>query len=272
MRLTRPATLAILGSLLAAACTAAPARDAAQPPDSPERAEPVAANFALPGTEWVLVSLGGTRPLPMPPLTLAFEDSTYGGYSGCNWFGGHYVAGRDTLRFVREISSTLRGCSGPISDQESRYVNTLRDVRRFTHAADTLRLRGGDGRTTHELVRRHLQAMDPAQLQGTRWRLVSIGNQAPPAGTRITLAFQGDSLRGHAGCRDFVGTYHATGHRFHVTSMSMLQFDCPDEQRLLREGEFTGALSESRDYQIQGTTLLLIPVSGQVVRFEREAP
>lgn len=229
-------------------------------------------SVALPVTEWVLVSLGGTPPLPKPPLTLAFEDSTYGGYSGCNWFGGRYVAARDTLRFVGEITSTLRGCPGPISDQEVRYVNTLRDVRRFTHAADTLRLHGSDGRTTHEFVRRRLRAMNPAQLQGTRWWLVSIGDSVPAAGVRITLGFQGDSLRGHAGCRDFAGTYHATGHRFGITSMAMLQADCADERRLLREGQFTSALSESKNYQIEGTTLLLLPVSGEVLRFEREAP
>lgn len=262
VRLTR-LPIFVLAVLLAAACTAAPARDAAPPSASAD-----SVSGGLPGTEWVLVSLDGARPLPKPPLTVAFEDSTFGGYSGCNWFGGHYAAGRDTLRFVGPISSTLRGCAGPISQQEMRYANAFRGVRRFSRAGDTLRIWGGDGQTALELVRRRLRAMDPAQLQGTRWRLVSIGNRAAPPG--ITLAFQGDSLRGHAGCRDFTGTYDARGHRIHVTSMAMVQMECADERRLLQEGEFTGALSETRDYQVQGTTLLLLPVSGENLRFERE--
>ena len=262
----------VLAIPLAAACAGAPGRDAAPPPGSAGGAGEPAAEVRLPGTEWVAVSLHGARPLPMPPLTVAFEDSTFGGYDGCNWFGGRYAAGRDTLRFVGEIGSTLRGCAGPISQQATQYANVFRGVRPFSRAGDTLRFRGDDGRTVLELVRRRLRAMDPAQLQGTRWRLVSIGNRVPPAGARITLAFQGDSLRGHAGCRDFTGTYHTRGHRFHVTSMAMVQMECVDERRLLQEGEFTGALSESRDYQIDGDTLLLLPVSGEVVRFERESP
>jgi heat shock protein HslJ len=268
VRPTSSPILAIVAALLAGACTAGAAPDA-PPPGAPQSGDALTAE-GLPGTEWVLVRLHGAPPLPMPPVTLAFTDSTYGGYGGCNWFGGRYVAGADTLRTVGEISSTLRGCAGPIGDQEQRYVNTLRDVRGFRHAADTLRLHGGDRRTVLELVRRRLRAMDPARLQGTRWRLVAMGDSVPPQGARITLAFQGDSLRGHAGCRDFTGTYNATGHRFHMTSMAMVQMECGDERRLLEEGAFTGALSETRDYQLEGDTLLLLPVSGQVLRFTRD--
>ena len=166
VRLTSSPIPALVVVLLAGACTAGAAPDA-PPPGAPQSVEALTAE-GLPGTEWVLVRLNGAPPLPMPPVTLAFTDSTYGGYGGCNWFGGRYVAGADTLRTVGEISSTLRGCAGPIGDQEQRYVNTLRDVRGFRHAADTLRLHGADRRTVLELVRRRLRAMDPARLQGTR--------------------------------------------------------------------------------------------------------
>ncbi|HYH81278.1 MAG TPA: META domain-containing protein [Longimicrobium sp.] len=261
--------IAVLAPLLAAACGAGPdprAASSSAPPGASGGERTVTAE-RLPGTEWMLVSTNGTRPLPMPPLTVMFDDTTFGGYGGCNWFGGRYTAGGDTLR-LREISSTARGCSPPIADQEARFIRALGDAWTVHQSADSLRLHAGGG-VVLEFVRRRLRAMDPAQLQGTRWRLVSIGNR-PAESLRATLSFTRDSLRGFAGCRDFTGTYHAVGHRIGVTSLAMRQMECADDRLLREEGDFTTALSESRDFQIERSSLLLLPVSGEVLRFERE--
>lgn len=254
--------------LLAAACGRAP--DAQPRPGARADTIPaVSAAGSLRETEWVLVSLRGARPLPNPPITLSFEDSAFGGYGGCNWMGGRYAAGRDTLR-TWDVSQTLRGCAGPIQDQEERFVRTLGDVRRYGITGDTLRLRNAPGEVVLEFVRRRRAAMDPAALRGTRWRLVAMGDRAPLPDARITIAFSADSIRGHAGCRDYTGSYAATGHRLRVTSLAMNGTECRREPLWAQEGDFTNALSETTDFQLEGRVLRLLTVSGGVLRFERE--
>lgn len=245
-------TRRVLLCAVLAACSAPPP---AGPPDGTR----------LAGTEWVLVELGG-RPVPArPQATLAFEDSAVGGFSGCNWFGGPAAIGADTIR-TAELSMTMIGCPEPVAGQESRFLGAVREARRFRVLGDTLVLAGGSGEL--RLRRRRLAQMDPAALQGTRWRLARLDDRAAPG--RMTLSFSRDSIAGQGGCRDYTGSYTATGHRLRVTSIAMADTECGREAMLRPEGDFTTGLSETTDFQVRGDTLVLHTVTGGTLVFSRE--
>jgi heat shock protein HslJ len=257
--------------LLLAACAGPQPADRAErgAPSTPPAAPVTLASLG--GSEWVLVSMGGAAPLERPPVTLTFDTAGVGvgGYAGCNWYGSRFAAAAgDTLR-MGPVEMTARGCPEPIMGQEERFVRTLGAVRGFGVAGDTLVFRGARGEPVLRFVRRRLAAMDPARLQGIEWRLVRFHDAAPLAGSRITLAFTPDSIRGHAGCRDYTGSYHARGHRLNVTYLTMHELECRREHLLVQEGDFTTALSETTDFQLRGDSLFLLTVSGRPVVFVR---
>ncbi|HEX8391534.1 MAG TPA: META domain-containing protein [Longimicrobium sp.] len=255
-------------ALLMAGCGTPPdARGGAAARDD-EAAEARTTAAALDGTEWTVVQLRGAPPLPLPPLTLRFDADSYGGYGGCNRFGGPYQIAADTFR-TAEVESTLMACPDPIGSQELALHAALKDARRVRMAGDTLRLLGDDGTAVIVAARRRLAQMDPARLHG-RWRLVEVGGVSPPAVPGVYLAFIGGSeLRGFAGCRIFTGAYVARGHRLSVTTIAMTGTECLREDLLRFEGGFTTELSGTTDYQIAGDTLILHTLSGRPIRLLR---
>jgi heat shock protein HslJ len=240
----------------------APAGGDSAPPEAP------ITPATLPGTEWTVVELRGAPPLPLPPLRLRFDTASVGGFGGCNWFGTRYEIKGDTIRTF-EVQSTLIGCDDPVGRQELALHAAIKEAQRVLVAGDTLRMRNAADAVVIVAVRRRLVAMEPAQLRG-RWRLVEKVGMPHRVGPDGHMAFSGDSVRGFAGCRDFVGTYYARGHRLGFTSISMNATECAQADRLRFEGVFTTDLSSTTDYQIAGDTLTLHTSSGRRVRFVRE--
>ena len=221
----------------------------------------------LAGTEWVALSVDGARVLAGTQITLEADSLGLGGYAGCNWYGGRYTRRGDSLR-VEDVSSTGRGCLVPqgVTEQEMRFLTLLREARSYRISGDTLRLQGAGGQGILAFRRRPPLAMDPAALVGTRWRLETLGGRAM-ADRRITLAFERDSVRGFAGCRDYVGTYRAERDRIAFTSTTMLEMECPDRALLELEGGFTTGLGESHRWRLAPGRLELFTPGGDTLAF-----
>lgn len=88
-----------------------------------------AAGPSLAGTEWVVTHLQG-KPLALAttarPATLAFgRDGQFGGFSGCNDYGGRYriIGGR--LDIPEGISSHMVGCEGEGAAVEQALYTSL---------------------------------------------------------------------------------------------------------------------------------------------------
>ncbi len=80
---------------------------------------------SLSGTEWVLTELRGGAPLGGVEITLVVDDSSAGGNSGCNHYGGTPVVTADTFR-LDEIVATARACEDArLMDQESDFLALL---------------------------------------------------------------------------------------------------------------------------------------------------
>ena len=259
---SRPFLAAVAVATVAACAPASEPDDAGSPP--------AASAPALDGTEWVLAALGGRPPVPGTRVTLELQERSAGGYGGCNWYGGVYRA--DGGFVVDSVMSTMRACIAEgVTEQESAYLAALARVREARRAGERLELADSAGTVLLAFTRRPPLPMDPAALVGTRWRLRG-GDAAPtPPDTTATLRLADSTASGHAGCRDYTGTYTATGDRIRFTSLAMAGTECPrGEAALRREEAFTTVLSEAVNYRLAGDTLELIVVDGRSLLFGRE--
>ena len=120
----------------------------------------VALDTGLTGDEWVLVSLNGEAPLSDVRGTLRFE--TDGGEPGmiagarvrgialCNSYGGELRTAADGVFNVAEIESTEEYCDEPAGtmEQESAYLDALRNAAGYRLQGDRLELLDADGEVT----------------------------------------------------------------------------------------------------------------------------
>ena len=104
---------------LLAAC-GAPSTGTTDPDLRPSGQEPPLAD-----TEWILTELHGEPPLGGAHLTLVVRDSTAGGSSGCNLWGGAAVVTATTLA-LEMLHMTARACEDTrLMDQETDYLALL---------------------------------------------------------------------------------------------------------------------------------------------------
>jgi heat shock protein HslJ len=100
---------------------------------------------SLTDTQWVLTEIDGEPPLGEAEITLVVDDSTAGGNSGCNYYGGtpHVTVG--TFRLV-EIVATARACEDArLMDQESEYLAILAETSAWEIEGETLELLAATG-------------------------------------------------------------------------------------------------------------------------------
>ena len=155
------------------------AGDLGGPPNMPDAggaAEPTTGAVDLADTEWVLTSLNGGSLLEGSNITLNFGTETATGFAGCNNVGGEYTAADKGILTIPEIGSTEMGCPTPegILEQESAYVDALRNAATYRVVDDRLEIANAAGETTLVFARKAQVPMDPADLVGTKWLLRSL--------------------------------------------------------------------------------------------------
>ncbi len=230
---------------------------------------PASAASALIGTEWELASLRGQPPLPDTHISLKFDDQSFGGYTGCNYYGGGpdsggYAATDDgNLEFL-SFEVTLIGCPEGIAAQEKAYIDALTSVRSYHLADNRLELRDTADETVLIYTRRAECAEDPADLAGTAWQLVSVDGREPAAGSTTWLAFLDDKwFAEYSECEGFISSYQVTGHDLSAAFSARLGGVCPDE-----EGHRVTALEVPADYCLVQSKLQITTVPGQVFTYE----
>lgn len=120
-------------ALLPAACgSSTPGTTTPHPSPSPSGTLP------LLGTEWVLTELRGEAPSGDAEITLVVGETSAGGSSGCNLYGGTPTVTPDTFT-LDEIQATARACADPrLMDQESDYLALLGGPSAYDVRGDTL--------------------------------------------------------------------------------------------------------------------------------------
>lgn len=83
----------------------------------------------LEGTEWELVTINESTPIPGRPITITFEDGEVHGSAGCNSYFGSYDARSGGITFGM-LGWTAMACMDPegIMQQEQEYMAFLSEV------------------------------------------------------------------------------------------------------------------------------------------------
>jgi len=230
---------------------------------------------ALQGTGWVLDRLRGQPLLPATYIQLSLDRDGFGGFAGCNHYGGEYEAAAQGLLDFAEFAITAMDCPTPegVVDQEQAYVEALRGARAYRLEGDQLLIQDGNGETILVYRQQATFAGDPADLPGTVWQLVSMDGQVPTGDSAITLAFHDERrASGHAGCRDYLALYESADGNLTFHYMAMLGALCPSDALLEQEGAYTTMLGWTAHHHLVDGRLELATSRGETLIFEPLPP
>ncbi len=218
-------------------------------------------------TDWRLVAIPGVDLPVNNPATLEIQAERIGGYSGCNWYGGAYVASTDGFAWAQPVM-TLRLCDQALMTLEQAFHDRLTTALTWHREGDRLELRDSAGSAQMLFERRVPAAVSANDLIG-RWEWV--GDTAAP--TRPWIAFDGARFVGHTGCRDFTGDYTTERDRLHFNSQSMPQTECSAAGATL-EGEqpVINALDSVAYFRLESGDLILETTTRVVSRWARVDP
>lgn len=105
----------------------------------------------------------------------------------------------------------------------------------------------------------------PLPLEGTHWRLASLGGQAVPmpAGVReVYLMLDGTQRRasGFAGCNQFAAGYAQTGASLRFERAAATTMACP---ALAQEQAYLNAINATASWRVAGERLQLLDAQGK---------
>jgi len=112
-----------------------------------------------------------------------------------------------------------------------------------------------------------LAATSPAaaQLAGSEWAPVTIGDMEIPAGTDIFVQFRGGGrIRGDGGCNQFSGTYELSGDEIEIGPLVATRKACTDNI-VEREHRFMEALEAAKRFVRVRYDLSLTDAGGNLV-------
>lgn len=242
----------------------------------PAPATPTAALASLAGTEWVLTTLNGQSLAPQTYITIRFTSTHATGFAGCNMYGGSYALSAEDALSVPGFDITAMGCLTPegVMEQEEAYMKTLGRVHTYRLNDDQLELTDAEGNSLLTFIRQPDDPMNLDELSGTEWRLVGWRGPDLTGGalipdSSITLAFTTGAVRGHAGCRDYMGQYVMDEAGFHFTYMEMQgEATGCSEALIIQEGDYTTRLGWATHYRQVAGQLELLTAQGEVLVFE----
>ena len=227
---------------------------------------------ALDDTEWVLTSLNSNTLLEGSNITLNFAEGGVGGFAGCNRYGGEYTVANEGTLTIGEMVITLMDCQTPegILEQERAYIEALRNAAAYRVMDDRLEIANAAGEMTLVFTMKEEFPMDPSDLVGTAWQLVSMDGRSPVEGSTITFAFHNENqVSGSAGCRGYVGGYEASGDDIRFPWLAMIGAACLEQEALMRqEGHYTDHLSWATNYRLNEGQLELFTARGEMLVFE----
>jgi heat shock protein HslJ/outer membrane protein assembly factor BamB len=219
-------------------------------------------------TEWVLTSLNGKSPVKESRITLSFAEGTVTGFAGCNHYGGEYTMVDDGALVIPEIAITAQLCLTPkgVMPQEDAYIEALSGAAAYQVMDDRLEVDDAAGETILVFTLKEELLMDHSALEGIEWQLISWNGRSPLEDSTITIAFAAGEISGYAGCRDYAGTYEASGDDIRFTSIGMKGLtDLKPEALLKQEAEYTTNLSLATNYRLIEGGLEIFTAPGGVL-------
>ena len=266
----------------------APSEDAKPPPvrvriSTPITVtEPTPARLPVDGQTWVLQEVDGRPLVDGMYATLTIDGSYFGGFDGCNSFGGRHESGELVVRRNGQISVppfaiTAAGCPTPeILDQADRYLEAMGQRATARAVDDRLHVTDPSGAVALVFARQRPLAGRPVELAGTSWRLLdddaSYGN-----GVTTLVFLHSWAAVGTTVCRDYQIGYTASNGNIRVPSMGMAGSTerCSGEatRGVTQFVEDLGWANEYSVQRVQGSEQLVVRTSrGETLTFEPLVP
>ena len=111
-------------------------------------------------------------------------------------------------------------------------------------------------------------AGDP--LEGTSWRLMTLGGDSLIPGTEITLTFEEGQVHGSSGCNTYGGSYEVDGDKITMSDLYMTEMACLDPEGVMdQELEYLELLRDAQAFQVEEAELVIEAASDEVLVFTR---
>jgi heat shock protein HslJ len=231
------------------------------------------AESRLGSTRWKLVSLSGAPLQARTAITLFFEPGGFTGSAGCNIYGGNYSTTLLGSFKVGEVALTAMACFDPpgVMEQEQAYIQALAQAKSYVHQGTELVLVDGQGRALLHYRQQPSFAVQPEDLIGKTWRLVSAGGMTGADLSAFTIQFNRAGLGGTTTCRSYAGQYQADGDTLHVLRLEMTSDEarCSTDQ-LKMESAYTTLIEAIEQFNLDGDLLQLYTRRGEELVFELE--
>ena len=183
--------------------------------------EPTPVVASIDGATWILETIDGQPPVAGTRLTLTIHGPRFGGFDGCNSFGGQHQSGTPVVEPDGSISApefaiTAAGCpTDAVLDQANRYLEAMTQEARARVVDDHLHIIDSSGDVALVFARQTPLVGRLIELAGTSWRLVDrdgIYGERP-----TTLVFLDDRAAvGTTACRDYAMGYTANAGRIRI--------------------------------------------------------
>lgn len=206
---------------------------------------------------------------PDTVVTLRFDAERASGRGGCNLYSAQYSLGSGQSLSMGEGGWTEMACPEPpgVMAQESEYTSSFWKVNSYQLEGNRLSLMNRQEGILLQYERLPKFDVNPRDLTGKSWQLVSAPGLLRAEIEAVTLWFNVDTFEGTTPCRDYEGSYVVDGDSLFVTRLRM-EADRDCEERALRaEGVYTSLLSTTWQYNLTETSLVLYTDWGDELLF-----
>lgn len=240
--------------------------------------EPTPTRMPIDGETWILEKVDGRPLVDGMYATLTIDGPHFGGFDGCNSFGGRHVTGYRVVKRDGQISlppfaMTAAGCPTPeILDQANRYLEAMRQQSKARVIDDRLLIVDRSAAVALVFVRQRPLAGRPVDLAGTSWRLLD-DNATYGDGVTTLVFLHPWAAVGTTVCRDYQIGYTASNGRIRIPSRGMAgSTERCSRDAVRREHEFGedfGWANEYSVHRVEGSEHLAVRTSrGKTLTFE----
>jgi heat shock protein HslJ len=204
-------------------------------------------------------------------ITLDFKEGRIGGSAGCNRYGGEVALGDGGSLTFDKVHITEMLCQPEARmKQEENYMQALHDAAIVQVMGDRLEMYDAAGETVLIFVLEPQFPMDPNDLLGTGWQLLSMDGNRPLEGSTIVLVFHDEHmLSSSTACSGYVAAYLAKGDDLGRIFEAMLDLPSSCSEALqAQDRQYSALFRSTTDYRLSGGKLDLISRRGQVLTFE----
>ena len=225
----------------------------------------------LNGSQWALRSINGSELIEDSHISIYFGNGSFWGSAGCNIYGGDYsVEAPDILVIPSGVGSTDMACTSPagVMEQEDAYIDALCDAAFYGIAGGQLEISDSAHQGLLVFEREPEYPMEPADLVGTSWILVSTDGDYVTEGLAITLSFDSDTIAsGRAGCFDYELHYEASGDDIRWGMSTIRNGELPPELEI-EALQYTDSLMWGANYRLAEGRLEIFTARGETLLFE----